>query len=176
MPVDFSPDSRCPICLDRFGNVAYLDHCLHRFCFSCVEDDVHRKCLFCQPWRQHHQFWQKPFWLRGICSVCQLWLSYTNIWWKKPFSLISYCSLSRWGRFSRAKAEFIFVWSMSCPLGWWNSRACILHFRRDGATVGTLLKLSESSDADSALTGTLHALQNARGVGSTSSVLLCPSN
>ncbi|XP_066536179.1 topoisomerase I binding, arginine/serine-rich a [Hoplias malabaricus] len=31
-----SPDSKCPICLDRFKNVSYADKCLHRFCFRCI--------------------------------------------------------------------------------------------------------------------------------------------
>ncbi|XP_063151060.1 E3 ubiquitin-protein ligase Topors [Candoia aspera] len=36
MPAEASPDSKCPICLDKFENVAYLDRCWHRFCFRCV--------------------------------------------------------------------------------------------------------------------------------------------
>ncbi|ETE68891.1 E3 ubiquitin-protein ligase Topors, partial [Ophiophagus hannah] len=36
MPEEISPDSKCPICLDMFENVAYLDRCWHRFCFRCV--------------------------------------------------------------------------------------------------------------------------------------------
>ncbi|XP_053088263.1 topoisomerase I binding, arginine/serine-rich a [Pangasianodon hypophthalmus] len=31
-----SPDSKCPICLDRFRNLAYADRCFHRFCFRCI--------------------------------------------------------------------------------------------------------------------------------------------
>ncbi|XP_053478191.1 topoisomerase I binding, arginine/serine-rich a [Ictalurus furcatus] len=31
-----SPDSKCPICLDRFRNVSYADRCFHRFCFRCI--------------------------------------------------------------------------------------------------------------------------------------------
>ncbi|XP_058239767.1 topoisomerase I binding, arginine/serine-rich a isoform X2 [Hemibagrus wyckioides] len=31
-----SPDSKCPICLDRFRNVSYADKCFHRFCFRCI--------------------------------------------------------------------------------------------------------------------------------------------
>uniref|UniRef100_A0A8C0ENY8 RING-type E3 ubiquitin transferase n=1 Tax=Bubo bubo TaxID=30461 RepID=A0A8C0ENY8_BUBBB len=38
LPAGASPDPRCPICLDRCDNVAYLDRCLHRFCFSCVHE------------------------------------------------------------------------------------------------------------------------------------------
>ncbi|KAL0970555.1 hypothetical protein UPYG_G00243700 [Umbra pygmaea] len=33
-----SPDSKCPICLDRFNNMSYLDRCLHRFCFRCIQE------------------------------------------------------------------------------------------------------------------------------------------
>ncbi|XP_041121096.1 E3 ubiquitin-protein ligase Topors-like, partial [Polyodon spathula] len=33
-----SPDSKCPICLDRFNNVAYLDRCLHKFCYRCIHE------------------------------------------------------------------------------------------------------------------------------------------
>ncbi|XP_070598559.1 E3 ubiquitin-protein ligase Topors [Erythrolamprus reginae] len=36
MPEEISPDSKCPICLDMFENVAYLDRCWHRFCYRCV--------------------------------------------------------------------------------------------------------------------------------------------
>lgn len=38
VPADASPDSKCPICLDRFDNVSYLDRCLHKFCFRCVQE------------------------------------------------------------------------------------------------------------------------------------------
>ncbi|XP_032062226.1 E3 ubiquitin-protein ligase Topors [Aythya fuligula] len=38
MPASASPDAKCPICLDKFDNVAYLDRCLHRFCFHCVQE------------------------------------------------------------------------------------------------------------------------------------------
>ena len=38
MPAEASPDSKCPICLDRFVNVAYLNHCLHKFCFHCIQE------------------------------------------------------------------------------------------------------------------------------------------
>nr|XP_025037861.1 E3 ubiquitin-protein ligase Topors [Pelodiscus sinensis] len=50
VPTDTSPDSKCPICLDRFDNVAYLDRCLHRFCFRCVQEWSKNKaeCPLCK--------------------------------------------------------------------------------------------------------------------------------
>uniref|UniRef100_A0A4W4GLC4 RING-type E3 ubiquitin transferase n=1 Tax=Electrophorus electricus TaxID=8005 RepID=A0A4W4GLC4_ELEEL len=33
-----SPDSKCPICLDQFKNISYVDKCLHRFCFRCIQE------------------------------------------------------------------------------------------------------------------------------------------
>ncbi|XP_062985265.1 E3 ubiquitin-protein ligase Topors [Elgaria multicarinata webbii] len=50
MPADASPDSKCPICLDKFDNVAYLDRCLHRFCFRCVQEWSKNKaeCPLCK--------------------------------------------------------------------------------------------------------------------------------
>ncbi|KAJ7417521.1 E3 ubiquitin-protein ligase Topors [Willisornis vidua] len=50
LPTDASPDSKCPICLDRFDNVAYLDCCLHRFCFRCVQEWSKNKaeCPLCK--------------------------------------------------------------------------------------------------------------------------------
>uniref|UniRef100_A0A3P9NGF0 RING-type E3 ubiquitin transferase n=1 Tax=Poecilia reticulata TaxID=8081 RepID=A0A3P9NGF0_POERE len=36
MSADVSPDSKCPICLDIFHNMSYLDRCLHKFCFRCI--------------------------------------------------------------------------------------------------------------------------------------------
>ncbi|XP_077201383.1 E3 ubiquitin-protein ligase Topors isoform X2 [Paroedura picta] len=51
---DTSPDSKCPICLDRFENVAYLNRCHHRFCFRCVQEWSKNKaeCPLCkQPFR-----------------------------------------------------------------------------------------------------------------------------
>ncbi|XP_024145911.1 topoisomerase I binding, arginine/serine-rich a [Oryzias melastigma] len=36
MSVEVSPDSKCPICLDVFHNISYLDRCLHKFCFRCI--------------------------------------------------------------------------------------------------------------------------------------------
>ncbi|XP_036407252.1 E3 ubiquitin-protein ligase Topors-like [Megalops cyprinoides] len=45
-----SPDSKCPICLDRFNNMAYLDHCLHKFCFRCIHEWSKNKaeCPLCK--------------------------------------------------------------------------------------------------------------------------------
>ncbi|KAK9408093.1 E3 ubiquitin-protein ligase Topors [Crotalus adamanteus] len=54
MPEEISPDSKCPICLDLFENVAYLDRCWHRFCFRCVLEWSKNKaeCPLCkQPFR-----------------------------------------------------------------------------------------------------------------------------
>uniref|UniRef100_A0A8C2MUP3 E3 ubiquitin-protein ligase Topors n=1 Tax=Cricetulus griseus TaxID=10029 RepID=A0A8C2MUP3_CRIGR len=50
VPADASPDSKCPICLDRFDNVSYLDRCLHKFCFSCVQEWSKNKaeCPLCK--------------------------------------------------------------------------------------------------------------------------------
>ncbi|XP_030049594.1 E3 ubiquitin-protein ligase Topors [Microcaecilia unicolor] len=47
---DASPDSKCPICLDRFDNVSYLDRCLHRFCFRCIQEWSKNKaeCPLCK--------------------------------------------------------------------------------------------------------------------------------
>uniref|UniRef100_A0A671K295 RING-type E3 ubiquitin transferase n=1 Tax=Sinocyclocheilus anshuiensis TaxID=1608454 RepID=A0A671K295_9TELE len=33
-----SPESKCPICLDHFKNISYLDVCLHKFCFCCIHE------------------------------------------------------------------------------------------------------------------------------------------
>ncbi|XP_026111596.1 E3 ubiquitin-protein ligase Topors-like [Carassius auratus] len=45
-----SPDSKCPICLDRFKNVASLDRCLHQFCFRCIHEWSKNKaeCPLCK--------------------------------------------------------------------------------------------------------------------------------
>ncbi|KAK1175791.1 hypothetical protein AOXY_G493 [Acipenser oxyrinchus oxyrinchus] len=45
-----SPDSKCPICLDRFNKVAYLDHCLHKFCYECIHEWSKNKaeCPLCK--------------------------------------------------------------------------------------------------------------------------------
>ncbi|XP_048360139.1 E3 ubiquitin-protein ligase Topors [Sphaerodactylus townsendi] len=51
---DSSPDSKCPICLDSFENVAFLNRCYHRFCFRCVQEWSKNKaeCPLCkQPFR-----------------------------------------------------------------------------------------------------------------------------
>ncbi|XP_069818186.1 E3 ubiquitin-protein ligase Topors [Dendropsophus ebraccatus] len=47
---DASPDSKCPICLDRFDNVSHLDRCLHRFCFRCIQEWAKNKaeCPLCK--------------------------------------------------------------------------------------------------------------------------------
>lgn len=47
---DASPDSKCPICLDRFDNVSHLDRCLHRFCFCCIQEWAKNKaeCPLCK--------------------------------------------------------------------------------------------------------------------------------
>ncbi|XP_044127394.1 E3 ubiquitin-protein ligase Topors [Bufo gargarizans] len=49
-PADASPDSKCPICLDRFDNVSHLDRCLHRFCFRCIQEWAKNKaeCPLCK--------------------------------------------------------------------------------------------------------------------------------
>uniref|UniRef100_A0A8D0KMN2 E3 ubiquitin-protein ligase Topors n=1 Tax=Salvator merianae TaxID=96440 RepID=A0A8D0KMN2_SALMN len=45
-----SPDSKCPICLDSFENVAFLDHCWHKFCFCCIQEWSKNKaeCPLCK--------------------------------------------------------------------------------------------------------------------------------
>ncbi|XP_051518328.1 E3 ubiquitin-protein ligase Topors-like isoform X2 [Myxocyprinus asiaticus] len=45
-----SPDSKCPICLDSFKNMASLDRCLHRFCFRCIHEWSKNKaeCPLCK--------------------------------------------------------------------------------------------------------------------------------
>ncbi|XP_052556841.1 E3 ubiquitin-protein ligase Topors-like [Tympanuchus pallidicinctus] len=50
MPLDTSPDSKCPICLDRLDNTVYLDPCRHKFCFSCIQEwsKIKAECPFCQ--------------------------------------------------------------------------------------------------------------------------------
>uniref|UniRef100_A0A8C6X6J5 RING-type E3 ubiquitin transferase n=1 Tax=Naja naja TaxID=35670 RepID=A0A8C6X6J5_NAJNA len=35
--------SRCPICLERIRNVAFLNPCFHRFCFACILEWSDRK-------------------------------------------------------------------------------------------------------------------------------------
>uniref|UniRef100_A0A667Y879 E3 ubiquitin-protein ligase Topors n=1 Tax=Myripristis murdjan TaxID=586833 RepID=A0A667Y879_9TELE len=45
-----SPDSKCPICLDTFSNISYLDLCLHKFCFRCIHEWSKNKaeCPLCK--------------------------------------------------------------------------------------------------------------------------------
>nr|XP_028568885.1 E3 ubiquitin-protein ligase Topors-like [Podarcis muralis] len=53
---DGPSDSRCPICLERIRNVAFLNPCFHRFCFVCILEWSERKaeCPLC---KQHfHSF------------------------------------------------------------------------------------------------------------------------
>lgn len=50
MSADVSPDSKCPICLDIFNNISYLDICLHKFCFRCIHEWSKNKaeCPLCK--------------------------------------------------------------------------------------------------------------------------------
>ncbi|XP_048118884.1 topoisomerase I binding, arginine/serine-rich a [Alosa alosa] len=50
MSAEASPDSKCPICLDKFKNMAYLDLCLHKFCFRCIHEWSKNKaeCPLCK--------------------------------------------------------------------------------------------------------------------------------
>lgn len=45
-----SPESKCPICLDHFKNISYLDVCLHKFCFCCIHEWSKNKaeCPLCK--------------------------------------------------------------------------------------------------------------------------------
>ncbi|XP_062984529.1 E3 ubiquitin-protein ligase Topors-like [Elgaria multicarinata webbii] len=47
---DGPSDSRCPICLERIRNVAFLNPCFHRFCFACILEWSDRKaeCPLCK--------------------------------------------------------------------------------------------------------------------------------
>ncbi|XP_071359450.1 topoisomerase I binding, arginine/serine-rich a [Trachinotus anak] len=47
---EVSPDSKCPICLDIFNNISYLDLCLHKFCFRCIHEWSKNKaeCPLCK--------------------------------------------------------------------------------------------------------------------------------
>uniref|UniRef100_A0A8C5HJ64 E3 ubiquitin-protein ligase Topors n=1 Tax=Gouania willdenowi TaxID=441366 RepID=A0A8C5HJ64_GOUWI len=47
---DVSPTSKCVICLDHLNNMAYLDYCLHRFCFPCIKEWANQKaqCPVCR--------------------------------------------------------------------------------------------------------------------------------
>lgn len=50
MSAEVSPDSKCPICLDMFNNISYLDICLHKFCFRCIQEWSKNKaeCPLCK--------------------------------------------------------------------------------------------------------------------------------
>ncbi|XP_056228901.1 topoisomerase I binding, arginine/serine-rich a [Seriola aureovittata] len=50
MSAEVSPDSKCPICLDTFNNISYLDLCLHKFCFRCIHEWSKNKaeCPLCK--------------------------------------------------------------------------------------------------------------------------------
>lgn len=50
MSSEVSPDSKCPICLDVFNNISYLDLCLHKFCFRCIHEWSKNKaeCPLCK--------------------------------------------------------------------------------------------------------------------------------
>lgn len=50
MSAEVSPDSKCPICLDLFNNISYLDLCLHKFCFRCIHEWSKNKaeCPLCK--------------------------------------------------------------------------------------------------------------------------------
>lgn len=50
MSAEVSPDSKCPICLDSFNNISYLDICLHKFCFRCIHEWSKNKaeCPLCK--------------------------------------------------------------------------------------------------------------------------------
>ncbi|XP_059407777.1 E3 ubiquitin-protein ligase Topors-like [Carassius carassius] len=45
-----SPESKCPICLDHYKNISYLDVCLHKFCFCCIHEWSKNKaeCPLCK--------------------------------------------------------------------------------------------------------------------------------
>ncbi|XP_007904803.1 topoisomerase I binding, arginine/serine-rich a isoform X2 [Callorhinchus milii] len=47
---DASPDAKCPICLDRFENMSYIDRCFHKFCFRCIQEWSRNKaeCPLCK--------------------------------------------------------------------------------------------------------------------------------
>ncbi|XP_061474805.1 E3 ubiquitin-protein ligase Topors-like [Rhineura floridana] len=50
LATDGPSDSRCPICLERITNVAFLNPCFHRFCFVCILEWSERKaeCPLCK--------------------------------------------------------------------------------------------------------------------------------
>nr|XP_013805726.1 PREDICTED: E3 ubiquitin-protein ligase Topors-like [Apteryx mantelli mantelli] len=45
-----SSAATCPICLDRLDNVAFLNPCLHQFCFGCVQrwSNTKAECPLCK--------------------------------------------------------------------------------------------------------------------------------
>ncbi|XP_051875326.1 E3 ubiquitin-protein ligase Topors-like isoform X1 [Pristis pectinata] len=47
---EVSPDAKCPICLDRFDNMSYIDRCFHKFCFRCIQEWSRNKaeCPLCK--------------------------------------------------------------------------------------------------------------------------------
>uniref|UniRef100_A0A8D0B0T1 RING-type E3 ubiquitin transferase n=1 Tax=Salvator merianae TaxID=96440 RepID=A0A8D0B0T1_SALMN len=46
MPGDNPPEAKCPICLDSFENLAFLDNCGHKFCFTCIQEwSKNKTCL-----------------------------------------------------------------------------------------------------------------------------------
>uniref|UniRef100_A0A3B5M4K7 E3 ubiquitin-protein ligase Topors n=1 Tax=Xiphophorus couchianus TaxID=32473 RepID=A0A3B5M4K7_9TELE len=65
MSAEVSPDSKCPICLDVFHNMSYLDRCLHKFCFRCILEWSKNKpeCPLCkQPFRSiYHKIYYNKF-------------------------------------------------------------------------------------------------------------------
>ncbi|XP_061685546.1 topoisomerase I binding, arginine/serine-rich a [Syngnathoides biaculeatus] len=73
---EVSPDSKCPICLDVFNNIAYLDICLHKFCFRCIHEWSKNKaeCPLCkQPFnsiyhsiKSEHDF--KQYYLKPVTN------------------------------------------------------------------------------------------------------------
>ncbi|XP_025030824.1 E3 ubiquitin-protein ligase Topors-like [Python bivittatus] len=56
LATDGPSDSRCPICLERIRNVAFLNPCFHRFCFACILEWSDRKaeCPLCK--QRFHSF------------------------------------------------------------------------------------------------------------------------
>lgn len=48
--MDGPSDLRCPICLERIRNMAFLNPCFHRFCFACILEWSDRKaeCPLCK--------------------------------------------------------------------------------------------------------------------------------
>uniref|UniRef100_UPI00358F8215 E3 ubiquitin-protein ligase Topors isoform X1 n=2 Tax=Myxine glutinosa TaxID=7769 RepID=UPI00358F8215 len=50
LPSDASPDSKCPICLDRIQNRALTNSCFHSFCFLCILEWAKSKaeCPLCK--------------------------------------------------------------------------------------------------------------------------------